>query len=129
MRSVSMMAAAAFLLVGGSARPPSGPAWTTPAPTVAVKPPTVTFEDAIQRATSHNPTFEVAYAELRRAQALVEQARASWLPTLNANATYTRLDAARQIGTTVAAGQDNFNANLTLTVPIIAPRGWVQTAR
>jgi outer membrane protein TolC len=124
MRSVSMMAAAAFLLVGGSAR-----AQSTPAPTVAVKPPTVTFEDAIQRATSHNPTFEVAYAELRRAQALVEQARASWLPTLNANATYTRLDAARQIGTTVAAGQANFNANLTLTVPIIAPRGWVQTAR
>ena len=125
MRSESMMAAAALLLVGGSAQAQSQP----PAPTQGTKPPTVTFEDAIQRATSHNPTFEVAYAELRRAQALVEQARASWLPTLNANATYTRLDAARQIGTTLAAGQDSLNANLTLTVPIIAPRGWVQSAR
>ena len=125
MRSESMMAAAALLLVGGSAQAQSQP----PAPTPGTKPPTVTFEDAIQRATSHNPTFEVAYAELRRAQALVEQARASWLPTLNANATYTRLDAARQIGATLAAGQDSLNANLTLTVPIIAPRGWVQSAR
>jgi outer membrane protein TolC len=113
----SLLAAAAVLLFGGSAQAQSQP----PAPAPGAKPPTVTFEDAIQRATSHNPTFEVAYAELRRAQALVEQARASWLPTLNANATYTRLDSARTIGTTVAAGQDSLNANLTLTVPIIAP--------
>ena len=143
MRSELMMAAvAAFVVASGSARaqsrpsaapppvaPPSSDPTATPAPTLGVKPPTVTFEDAIQRATSHNPTFEVAYDEVRRAQALVEQARSSWLPTLNANAEYTRLDADRTIGTTVIAGQDSVNANLTLIVPIVAPRGWVATAR
>ena len=144
MRSELMMAATALLLVGGDANaqsrpagapPPeaaparSAPATPAPAPALGTKAPTVTFDDAVQRAMSRNPTFEVAIEELHRAQALVEQARSSWLPTLNANATYTRLDASRSIGTTVAAGQDTFNANLLLTVPIIAPRAWVATAR
>lgn len=120
MRSELMMAAVAILVVA------SGSAHAEPP---APRPPTVTFEDAIARATSRNPTFEVAYDELRRAQALVEQARSSWLPTFNANATYTRLDAARTLGATVVAGQDSLNANLTLTVPIVAARGWVATAR
>lgn len=146
MRSELMMAATAFFLVGlvgGSAHaqsrpvgapppevaPPSSNPTATPGPTLGSKAATVTFEDAVQRAMVHNPTFEVAGDELRRAQALVEQARSTWLPTLNANATYTHLDGARTFGSTVAAGQDTFNANLLLSVPIIAPRGWVATAR
>lgn len=131
MRSELLMAAVAALVVAaGSARAePPAPAAPAAAPALGVQPPTVTFEDAIQRATSHNPTFELTYEEMRRAQALVEQARSSWLPTLNANATYTRLDSDRSFGTTIAAARDNFNANLTLTVPIIAPKAWVATAR
>ncbi|MDB5219103.1 MAG: outer rane efflux protein [Myxococcaceae bacterium] len=127
MRSELMTAAtAAFLLIGGSAHAQETPA---PAPSLGAKPPTVTFDDAIARATSHNPNFELASDEMRRAQALVEQARSSWLPSLNGNLTYTHLDTTRQIGTTIAAAQDSFNANLLLTVPIIQPRGWVATAR
>jgi outer membrane protein TolC len=92
-------------------------------------PPAVTFEDAIQRATTRNATFELAQEDVRRAEALVEQARSSWLPTLNANGTYTRLDADRTLSGRVIASADSINANLTLTVPILAPKSWVTTAR
>jgi outer membrane protein TolC len=122
-------ALAALVVASGSARSQSRPTETPAGAVVPFMPTAVTFEDAIQRATTRNPTYEVAFDEFRRAQALVEQSRASWLPTLNANATYTHLDSARQLGTTVAAGQDTLNANLLLTVPIIAPRAWVATAR
>jgi len=131
MRSELMCGAAlaALVVATGSARAQSRPTEVAAGAVVPVTRPTVTFEDAVQRATMRNPTYEIAFDEFRRAQALVEQSRASWLPTLNANATYTHLDAARQLGTTVAAGQDTLNANLLLTVPIIAPRAWVATAR
>jgi outer membrane protein TolC len=92
-------------------------------------PPAVTFEDAIQRAMARNPNFELAQADVRRAEALVQQARSTWLPTLNANGTYTRLDADRELTGRVIQAADSINANLTLTVPIIAPKSWVTTAR
>lgn len=92
-------------------------------------PPAVTFEDAIQRATTRSTTFELAQEDFRRAEALVQQARSSWLPTLSANGTYTRLDADRELNGRVIAAQDSLNANLTLTVPIIAPKQWATTAR
>ena len=130
MRSELMTAALAALAVAsGTAHAQSRPTETAAGAVMPARPPAVTFEDAVQRATTRNPTYEVAFDEFRRAQALVEQSRASWLPTLNGNATYTHLDTARQFGSTIAAPQDSLNANLLLTVPIIAPRAWVATAR
>ena len=92
-------------------------------------PPKLGFEDAIQRAVTRNPNAELALEEIRRAEALVQQARSTWLPTLTANGTYTRLDSDRVLNGRVIAGVDSINANLTLTVPLIAPRGWVATDR
>ena len=92
-------------------------------------PPKVAFDDAIQRAMARNPTAELAVEEIRRSEALVQQARSTWLPTLSANGTYTRLDADRQLAGRVIASQDSVNANLLLTVPLIAPKGWVATDR
>ena len=92
-------------------------------------PPAVTFEDAIQRALTRNTTFELAQADVRRAEALVQQARSTWLPTLSANGTYTRLDADRELNGRVIQSANSVNANLLLTVPIIAPKSWVTTAR
>jgi outer membrane protein TolC len=91
--------------------------------------PKITFEDAIHRAMTRNPNFELAQQDVRRAEALVEQARSTWLPTLNANGTYTRLDADRELAGRIIAARDSVNGNVTLTVPIIAPRQWVTTAR
>lgn len=86
----------------------------------------VTFDEAIRLATSQNPTLAAATAQRRRAESLLAQARATSMPTLSANATYTRLDDDRLVGTRVAQGKDSLNANLLLTVPIIAPSRWAQ---
>ena len=89
----------------------------------------VSFEEAIRRAVAHNPNAELARQEIRRSEALVEQARSTWYPTLTGNATYTRLDADRTLNGRVIQGQDSLGANLTLTVPILAPRAWSASAR
>lgn len=89
----------------------------------------VSFEDAIRRAVQRSPTAELAAQEIKRSQALVEQARASWYPTLAANATYTRLDSDRELAGRVIQAADSVNANLQLVVPVVAPRAWSQSAR
>src|SRR5262245_29115006 len=70
-----------------------------PLPTKAPLPPppqaaggTISLEEAVRRAVVRNPTAEVAAQEISRAEALIRQARAGWMPILSANATYTRLD-------------------------------------
>jgi outer membrane protein TolC len=45
-------------------------------------PPVIKLNDAVATALARNPTAAIAYAEIRRAQALVEQARSPALPTL-----------------------------------------------
>lgn len=89
----------------------------------------VSFADAVERAMARSASAELAASEVRRSEALVEQARATWLPTLSANATYTRLDADRVLGDRVIAGANSISANLALTVPLVAPKAWVATAR
>jgi len=86
----------------------------------------LTFEQAVTRAIGRNPSAEVAVAEVERARAIVEEVRAASLPTLSANAVYTRLEHDRSLMGVVTQPADQVNANLLLTVPIIAPSRWVQ---
>lgn len=92
-------------------------------------PPRVTLDEAVKRALAKNPSTKSALGEVRRAEALVEQARAAWLPALTANATYTRLDADRELNGRVILAADQLNANLSLNVPIVAGRAWAFHAR
>lgn len=85
----------------------------------------VTLEEAVKRAVLRNPTAEIATQEIQRAEALSRQARATWLPTLNANGTYTRLDNDRELNGRVILSANQLSANLALTVPLIAGRQWV----
>lgn len=85
----------------------------------------LTLKDAVAQAIARNPTAEVAAVEIRRAETLVTEARSAWLPTLTGNAAYTRLDSDRQLSGRIIAGIDSVSANLTLSVPIVAPKGWV----
>lgn len=85
----------------------------------------LTLEDAVQRAVARNPNAAVAAEEVRRADALVREARASSFPTLTGNAVYTRLDGERQLAGRVVAGANQLNANLNLTVPLIVPQRWM----
>jgi outer membrane protein TolC len=69
----------------------------------------------------------VAQQELRRAQGLLEQARAGSLPTLAAAGTLTRLDGDRRSSSgQLFAAKDQQAANVTLTVPLFAPSRWYQ---
>lgn len=91
----------------------------------------VTFETAIARALSRNPSASVALEEIARARAIVEEVRSASLPSLTANASYTRLDHDRTLtgaggATTVIAPADQVNANLLLAAPLIAPSRWAQ---
>src|SRR4051812_31277046 len=52
----------------------------------------VTFEQAWAQAHRRSPRFEAAAASVLRAQAAAQLARAGWLPSLRAQAIYTRLD-------------------------------------
>lgn len=91
--------------------------------------PAITLDEAVKRALARNPTAEVAAQEIRRAEALREQARAGWLPTLYGNGTYTHLDNDRILNGKVALAQNQLTANLTLTVPLVAPKQWTAYAR
>ena len=108
----------ALLLVGGGARA-DGEA-TAAAPAMAK----VTWAQALDRALKSNPSVVVANQENERAAAFVREARAAWLPTLTGNGTYGRLDSARVFNGVVATPISQWNGNLTLTVPLVAPQAW-----
>lgn len=87
---------------------------------------TLPFDAAIERALERNPTSLAAAAEIRRAQALLEEVRAASIPTLVGTGTYTRLDSNRVSGDTLVEPESAINLAATLSVPLANPRGWVQ---
>src|SRR5262245_29279732 len=52
----------------------------------------LSFDDAVARSLARNPSVKVAREEIARVRAIVEETRAASMPTLSANAVYTRLD-------------------------------------
>jgi outer membrane protein len=90
----------------------------------------VTFDEAIRRAAAQSPQAIIAAQEIRRAGALLTETRSSSLPFVGANASYTRLDAARRSSSTATplVAQDSFNANVLLQVPLLAPSRWAAWA-
>lgn len=87
--------------------------------------PVVSLDEALRRALARNPTVQVAIAEIRRAEALVWEARGPALPQLTANATGTELDHDRTLNGNRVQPKTSLNANLTLTVPLVAAQRWV----
>jgi outer membrane protein len=97
---------------------------------------TITLSEAVHRALLRNPNAQVAALEIERAGALLEEVRASSLPLLTANGTYTRLDADRTMPTQKPDGtpgpprtimsKSQLAANLNLSLPLLAPQRWVQ---
>src|SRR5207253_877692 len=55
----------------------------------------LTLDQAVSAALARNPNVQTAELELERSRALLMEARASSMPTIVGNATYTRPDAAR----------------------------------
>jgi outer membrane protein TolC len=87
----------------------------------------VTLQDAIARALAKNPTFATALLEVRRAEAVVRETKAAWLPTLYGNGSFTHLDGNRVDDGVVVVNQNELGANLALTVPLVMTRQWMTT--
>ena len=120
---------------------PDAPAPGPAAPAVPQRPVRrVNLSEALKRALDSNPTVAVAVAEIERADALVMQARAGWLPILTGNGSFTRLDHDRVFssstggtggasGARIIAAENQVSGNLQLTVPIVAAPAWTATNR
>lgn len=93
----------------------------------SVAPPlSMTLREAVSRALDRNPDVTVARAEIDRAAGLMRSARAAALPTLMGTATYTRLDGDRKLAERIVSPANAFNANVSLSVPILAFTAWTQ---
>ncbi|MGD0836278.1 MAG: TolC family protein [Polyangia bacterium] len=122
MRRCALLPLASLLPLALVARATGGP----PAPSEGLL--RVTWREALARAQARNPSAITAAQEIQRAEGLLRQARAAWLPTLSANGSYTILNADRIFGGTVVTPQTSWNGNLLLTVPIVSPIAWVNDA-
>lgn len=92
--------------------------------------PRLGFSDVIARALSYNAGAILARSETRRLIALLWQARAASLPTLQIASTYSRLDGDRVIGSgdqqRLVSGANQISGTATLAVPLVAPSRWAQ---
>jgi outer membrane protein TolC len=104
---------------------PSLPALPPPSQE-ANPPPGIELAQAVSEALARNPTAITAAEEIRRARAIVEETRASAMPTLYGSAIYTHLDGPRVYNGVVFAAADQLSANILLTVPIVVPKPWAQ---
>jgi outer membrane protein TolC len=87
----------------------------------------ITLEGAVAQALAKNPTYATALLEIHRAEALVRETKAAWLPTLYGNGGFTHLDGNRVSEGIVVESQNELSANLTLTVPLVMTRQWMTT--
>ena len=93
-------------------------------PALADELPSVGWQEAIDRALARNPSAVVARQEIARAEGLVREARAGWLPSLTGNGLYTRRDSARYNNGALIAPLEQWNGNLQLSLPLLSPQAW-----
>jgi outer membrane protein TolC len=124
MRDRVAVAAAVLGLALGSPARAQTPAVAPPAESAQPTAPRITLGQAIQRALAQNVSIVVALEEIRRAEALVREARSQSLPTLTGTGIYTRLDHDRTLQDRILLAKDQISANATLVVPLIVPQRW-----
>jgi outer membrane protein TolC len=86
----------------------------------------ISLTEAVRRALARNPTAIVAMQEIRRAEALLVQARAGSMPSLMTVGLLTRLDADRIYKGSTIASKNQQAGNLLLNLPLLAPHSWTQ---
>lgn len=89
----------------------------------------VSFDDAVKRSLDNHPLMKQAQADVARADAQLEQARAPSLPTLGINATGTQLDANRELAGRVLTYATSLSANVQLQVPLVSAKNWAAWRR
>ncbi len=86
--------------------------------------PRVEFDEAIAQALSKNPTIALAATGIVRAEALLQQARTVYRPTVGAGVTNTTLDRERGFSGQVSQPQNQVTFSLNATMNVLAPARW-----
>jgi len=89
----------------------------------------VSFEEAVRRATTGNPSVAIAAANILRAEGLLRQARAAVLPSIDVEGTNVTLDGARKVDGDVVTPQNTFSASIPVSMPLYAPAQWARRAQ
>jgi outer membrane protein TolC len=101
------------------------------APALAQEPPLerITFDEAIQRAITKNPTIEQAAAGILRAEALLQQVRSLSLPVFDATLTTTTIGPVSEFGGQTITPRTQLNTQLGVSMPLLAATRWAQRAQ
>ena len=102
-----------------------GPAWAQ----TDAAPERVTFQEAVRRATERNPTVAEAAQAILRAEALLDQAKSVFRPTLYGDVSTTILDAARGFGGNITQPRTQYSFNGTVTYPFLAAARWARKSQ
>lgn len=88
--------------------------------------PRVDLRSALAEALGRELRVRVAQSEVARARALMESARAGYMPTLIGHVSYLRLDKARRAAPDLppTAARDQLGLDATLNVPLFVPKAW-----
>jgi len=84
----------------------------------------VTFEEAVSRATSHNPSVGEAAQAILRAEALLSEARSVFLPLAYGNVGTAVLDAARGFDGNIVQPRTQTAFSATASYPVLAASRW-----
>ncbi len=89
----------------------------------------LTFQQAIDRAVSSNPTIGQAAAGIMRAEAILQQVRSSALPSINATFTTTVIAPVTRFSGASIVPRTQTQTQGGLTVPLLTPVAWAQRAQ
>ena len=88
-----------------------------------------TFQQAIDRAVSSNPTIGQASAGIMRAEAILQQVRSSALPSINATFTTTVIHPVTTFSGASIVPRTQTTTAGDLTVPLLTPVAWARRAQ
>jgi HAE1 family hydrophobic/amphiphilic exporter-1 len=115
-------AAAVMALIAVLASPSAAVAQDTVLP----MPEPVTFTDAVARATRDNQAVQTAAANVLRADALLQQARAAMRPTVSLQAVNTTLDGDRGFDGLIVQPQNQWQFAPNVSYPLVAATRWAE---
>ena len=86
----------------------------------------ITFAEAIQRATTNNPTIAQAVAGIMRAEAILQQVRSAYLPSINATFSTNVIDPVTSFAGANIVPRTQTQTLGGVTVPLLTPVAWAQ---
>jgi outer membrane protein TolC len=105
---------------GGSMQPPQAPA----PPGVIVE--TVSFDEAVAKAIERNQVVQIAANNVLRADAILQQVRATAMPVASATVVNSTLDADRGFDGLVVQPQNQWQVAPNVSYPILAAVRWAE---